>query len=348
MNKILTPIVITTAATFIVSCGSSENSENAGHQKTTWRISSRDFTYIVNDETTVRKDASHYDYDNDNELIRLRELAIYPSTADQTNKSPTSDGASFSSGELTGEQLQWPPGEAYQVITEITSISPSHWLEESYSIEISNLEIEPVELPRFRTEYMDWGDTRYIWGVIGDWSGLDSHDAAAEFVLDREEALLSGQETEFSFPYLTWEENNIAQENSQSLAEIIPTESGNLLSEQHVIREYNNLSYLTYRAVYSADQTKLWSEDILEYTNGVTLNKMTTHNYHLASDFTEIRRFTFTSANMLQIEISSEVNGELLNYGIETANYEQAPCGPITSERSKKAIPRDFPVCIEK
>lgn len=334
MNKIFTPIVITTAATFIVSCGSDNSSSDANvpSQKTTWRLSSLDISYIHSDETIMHVGEVVYEYDSESELARIKEQAMQPFKGDLTNQNITYNGESFSSGTLTSDEFQWPPSEAYQAITEITSISPSHWIEEHFrvSMGITEDEVDNVALLRSSIEFLDWGDNSYSWSnTVGDWSGIDTTDFDDSFFGPMNE--LNG---DLSFNQPTTEDE-------------IPHNEVDLFPKQHVIREYNNLGYLTYRAIYTEDQSKLWSEDIIEYIDGVTLSQITTHSYHLASPFTEIRRFISTANDSVKLEVSGKLNDGTPTL-MQTATYEQAPCGPITLERSKKSIPRDFPVCIEK
>lgn len=334
MNKILTPIVITTAATFIMSCGSENSSSdaNASSQKTTWRLSSLDISYIYSDETIMHEGEAVFEYDSESELVRIKEQSLQTFPGDLTNQNITYNGESFSNGALTSAEMQLPPSETYRAITEITSISPSHWIEESYRYapQPDSSVINDSVYLLSGIEFKDWGDSYHEWTIMGaDWSGIDTTDVDDTFFGPTNE--LYG---DYSFDQPTTEDE-------------IPTNEADLFPKQHVIREYNSLGYLTYRAIYTEDQSKLWSEDIIEYIDGVTLSQITTHNYYLASPFTEIRRFIPTANNSVKLEVSGKLNDGTPML-MQTANYEQAPCGPMTLERSKKAIPRDFPVCIEK
>ena len=344
MNKILTPIVITTAATFIMSCGSENSSSdaNASSQKTTWRLSSLDISYIYSDETIMHEGEAVYEYDSESELVRIKEQSWQTFPGDLT-------GQDFTSDALTSAEMQWPPSETYLAITEITSISPSHWIEESYQYapQPDSSEINDSVYLLTGIEFKDWGDSYHEWKITGaDWSGIDTTDVDDTFFGPTNE--LYG---DFSFDQPTTEDE-------------IPTNEADLFPKQHVIREYNSLGYLTYRAIYTEDQSQLLSEDILEYENG-TLSEITTYKYileitsHDGIDggkfetgylYTLIgtRKFIFTTNHTLQLYIRGDLNSDIPTSVLTSANYEQAPCGSMTLERSKKAIPRDFPVCIEK
>lgn len=334
MKNIFTPIVITTTTVFIVSCGSDNSSSDANvpSQKTTWRLSSLDISYIHGDETIMHVGEVVYEYDSESELVRIKEQAVQPFKGDLTNQNITYNGESFSSGTLTSDEFQWPPSEAYRAITEITSISPSHWIEESYryASQPDGSAINDSVYLLSGIEFKDWGDSYHEWKIMGaDWSGIDTTDFDDTFFGPMNE--LNG---DLSF-------------NQPTTGGEIPHDEVDLFPKQHVIREYNNLGYLTYRAIYTEDQSKLWSEDIIEYIDGVTLSQITTHSYHLASPFTEIRRFISTANDSVKLEVSGKLNDGTPTL-MQTATYEQAPCGPITLERSKKVVPTDFPICIQK
>lgn len=351
MNKILTPIVITTAATFIISCGSENSSSdaNASSQKTTWRLSSLDISHFSENETTVLENAVLYEYDSESELIRIKKQVLQTFEGDLAGQDLSYNQEGFENSTLSPAEIQWPPSEAYHAITEITSISPSHWIEESYQYapQPDSSEINDSVYLLSGLEFKDWGDSYHEWRIMGaDWGGIDTTDVDDTFFGPMNE--LNG---DFSF-------------DQPTTGDEIPTNEADLFPKQHVIREYNSLGYLTYRAIYTEDQSQLLSEDILEYENG-TLSEITTYKYileitsHDGIDggkfetgylYTLIgtRKFIFTTNHTLQLYIRGDLNSDIPTSVLTSANYEQAPCGPMTLERSKKAIPRDFPVCIEK
>lgn len=205
-------------------------------------------------------------------------------------------------------------------------------------------------------DFFDWGDNTYIWGSVSDsWSGdAESSDGLKDhyfFESDSEGMVSEG----FIFP-------SLGDENALPTTE--QTEPW-LPVENTPLREYSNQGLLTYIAHEDPFDNNQYVKEVALSWQGQSLDKITvttpgfkridnpsngfSQDIYFGNPHVEYRYdYSELQYGVVKVSIYSDVEGELQKLIDLSATYEQADCGPMTLERSKKYVPEPFPVCFER
>jgi hypothetical protein len=141
--------------------------------------------------------------------------------------------------------------------------------------------------------------------------------------------------------------------------------SGDIFPENKTRREYNDLDLLTYVGYESLIDSKsltkevslFWVEQFLDKivvtTPGIQTisNPITgvTQDILYGNSHIEYRYdYSDFRYGIVKVSVYTQVEGELHKFIDLSATYEEADCGPMTTERSQKYVPDPFPVCFER
>ena len=202
----------------------------------------------------------------------------------------------------------------------------------------------------------DWGDNTYIWGSVSEsWAGdTESSDGLKDdyfFESDPEGMVSEG----FIFPLLG---DINALPTTEQAEPWLPVENTPL-------REYSNqglLTYIGYKDLFDSNQ---YAKEVVLSWQGQALDKITVirpefkridnpsngvvQDIYYGNPHVEYRYdYSQFQYGVVKASIYIDVEGELQKLIDLTATYEQADCGPMTLERSKKYVPEPFPICFER
>lgn len=213
-------------------------------------------------------------------------------------------------------------------------------------------------------DFIDWGDSTYSWSAISDeWAGTDNlrfiEDLTFEDLAD-----LESDVSDFLFPII------VGGSDARADGTILSTEIDDpLIPSVETIREYDSEGKLI-SVVYPSPLSLVVAEtvDLSKYITltwqGQSLEKITTTTaglVQITNPSTGVSqdiylgpnseyRYDYSEFNhgILKATIYTERDGTMQTLITLRATYEQADCGPMTMERSKKYVPQPFPVCFER